>query len=145
MPQIDIRAPSPPQFVEQDDIAIIELDPPANQDASAIEQVEAIIQDEQPENQDNALARHPDIRQAGVVSRRDGPAAPYLSFSDEDSAEEDQDDVETVVHNDVANMEDVIKEDDLSASLEEVSYPLELAIEEIRSMSVTSPQIITID
>ena len=57
----------------------------------------------------------------------------------------DQDDVETVVHNDVANMEDVIKEDDLSASLEEVSYPLELAIEEIRSMSVTSPQIITID
>ena len=145
MPQIDIRAPSPPQIVEQDDIAIIELDPPANQDVSAIEQVEAIIQDEQPENQDNALARHPDIRQAGVVSRRDGPAAPYLSFSDEDSAEEDQDDVETVVHNDVANMEDVIKEDDLSASLEEVSYPLELAIEEIRSMSVTSPQIITID
>ena len=88
MRQIDIRAPSPPQFVEQDDIAIIELDPPANQDASAIEQVEAIIQDEQPENQDNALARHPDVRQAGVVSRRDGPAAPYLSFSDEDSAEE---------------------------------------------------------
>ena len=42
-------------------------------------------------------------------------------------------------------MEDVIKEDNLSASLEEVSYPLELAIEEIRSMSVTSPQIITID
>ena len=87
MQQIDIRVHSPPQIVEQDDIAIIELDPPANQDASAIEQVEAIIQDEQPENQDNALARHPDIRQAGVVSRRDGPAAPYLSFSDEDSAE----------------------------------------------------------
>ena len=88
MPQIDIRAPSPPQIVEQDDIAIIELDPPANQDASAIEQVEAIIQDEQPENQDDSITEHPDIRQASVVSRRDGPAVPYVAFSD-DSAEEE--------------------------------------------------------
>ena len=87
MPQIDIRAPSPPQIVEQDDIAIIELDPPANQDASAIEQVEAIIQDEQPENQDDSIAEHPDFRQASVVSRRDGPASPYVSFSDDSTDE----------------------------------------------------------
>ena len=36
-------------------------------------------------------------------------------------------------------------EESLAASLEEISIPLELAIEEIRSMSVNSPQIITID
>ena len=88
MPQIAIRAPSPPQMVDQDDIAIIELDPPADQDVSAFEQAEANIQDEQPGNQDNSMAEHPDIRQAGVVSRRDGPAVPYVAFSDEDSAEE---------------------------------------------------------
>ena len=88
MPQIAIRAPSPPQMVDQDDIAIIELDPPADQDVSAFEQAEANIQVEQPGNQDNSMAEHPDIRQAGVVSRRDGPAVPYVAFSDEDSAEE---------------------------------------------------------
>ena len=87
VPQIAIRASSPPQMVDQDDIAIIELDPPADQDVSAFEQAEANIQDEQPGNQDNSMAEHPDIRQAGVVSRRDGPAAPYVAFSD-DSAEE---------------------------------------------------------
>ena len=80
MPQIAIRVPSPPQIVDQDDIAIIELDPPADQDASTFEQAEA--------NQDNSMAEHPDIRQAGVVSRRDGPAVQYVAFSDEDSAEE---------------------------------------------------------
>merc|ERR1711911_471009 len=64
-------------------IDIIELDPPANQDASAIAQVEAIIQDEQPENQDDSIAEHSDIRQASVVSRRDGPAVPYVAFSDD--------------------------------------------------------------
>ena len=88
MPQIAIRASSPPQMVDQDDIAIIELDQPAAQDVSAIEQAEANIQVEQPENQDDSMAEHPDIRQAGVVSRRDGPAVPYVAFSDEDSAEE---------------------------------------------------------
>ena len=66
--------------MDHDDIAIIELDPPADQDASTFEQAEA--------NQDNSMAEHPDIRQAGVVSRRDGPAVPYVAFSDEDSAEE---------------------------------------------------------
>ena len=50
-----------------------------------------------------------------------------------------------MVNDDVANQEDVANEGDLSASLEEVSVPLELAIEEIRSMSVSVPQIITID
>ena len=70
----------------------------------------------------------------------------YVSFSD-DSVEEDLSDAETVVmaNNDVANVEDVANEDDFSASLEEVSFPLELAIEEIKSMSVSVPQIITID
>ncbi len=75
-------------MVEQEDIAIIELDPPADQDVSTFEQAEANIQDEQSGSQDNSMAEHPDIRQAGVVSRRDGPAAPYVSFSEEDSAEE---------------------------------------------------------
>ena len=142
MPQIAIRPPGPPLRVEQDDIAVIELDPPAVQDVSAYDPAGAGIQDEQPGNQDE----HPDIRQANVVSRRDGPAAPYVSFSD-DSAEEDLSDAETVVmaNNDVANVEDVANEDDFSASLEEVSFPLELAIEEIKSMSVSVPQIITID
>ena len=88
MPQIAIRAPSPPQMVDQDDIAIIELDQPAAQDVSAIEQAEANIRVEQPRNQDDSMAEHPDIRQAGVVSRRDGPIVPYFAFSDEDSAEE---------------------------------------------------------
>ena len=74
--------------MDHDDIAIIELDPPADQDASTFEQAEANIQDEQPGNQDNSMAEHPDIRQAGVVSRRDGPAVQYVAFSDEDSAEE---------------------------------------------------------
>ena len=50
-----------------------------------------------------------------------------------------------MANNDVANVEDVANEDDFSASLEEVSFPLELAIEEIKSMSVSVPQIITID
>ena len=36
-------------------------------------------------------------------------------------------------------------EDGVEESLAEISVPLELAIEEIRSMSVDSPQIITID
>ena len=57
----------------------------------------------------------------------------------------DPSDTETVVNNDVANVEDVANEDDYSASLEEVSVPLELAIEEIKSMSFSVPQIITID
>ena len=50
-----------------------------------------------------------------------------------------------IVNNDVANVEDVANEDDLSASLEEAAFPLDLAIEEIKSMSVSIPQIITID
>ena len=50
-----------------------------------------------------------------------------------------------MANNDVANVEDVANEDDFSASLEEVSFPLELAIEEIKSMSVSVPLIITID
>ena len=45
----------------------------------------------------------------------------------------------------MANVEDVANEDDLSASLEEAAFPLDLAIEEIKSMSVSIPQIITID
>ena len=40
-------------------------------------------------------------------------------------------------------MEDVANEDDLSASLEEAASTLDLAIDEIRSMSVS--QVITID
>ena len=36
-------------------------------------------------------------------------------------------------------------EDGAEESLAEISVPLELAIQEIRSMSVNSPQIITID
>ena len=39
----------------------------------------------------------------------------------------------------------MIDEDGAEESLAELSVPLELAIEEIRSMSVNSPQIITID
>ena len=83
MPQIAIRPPGPPLRVEQDDIAVIELDPPAVQDVSAYDPAGAGIQDEQPGNQDE----HPDIRQASVVSRRDGPAVPYVAFSD-DSVDE---------------------------------------------------------
>ena len=83
-PQIAIRAVSPPQMVDQDDIAIIEVD----QDDSTIEQAEASIAVQQPGIQDDSRVEHPDIRQAGVVSRRDGPIVPYVAFSDEDSAEE---------------------------------------------------------
>ena len=50
-----------------------------------------------------------------------------------------------MANNAVANVEDVANENNFSASLEEVSFPLELAIEEIKSMSVSIPQIITID
>ena len=74
--------------MNQDDIDIIELDPPAVQDVSAFDPAGANIQDEQPENQDDSMAEHPDFRQASVVSRRDGPALPYVAFSD-DSAEEE--------------------------------------------------------
>ena len=73
--------------MNQDDIDIIELDPPAVQDVSAFDPAGANIQDEQPGNQDDSMAEHPDFRQASVVSRRDGPALPYVAFSD-DSAEE---------------------------------------------------------
>ena len=60
-----------------------------------------------------------------------------LDFSDAETV--------VIVNNDVANVEDVANEDDLSASLEEAAFPLDLAIEEIKSMSVSVPQIITID
>ena len=157
MPQIAIRPPGPPIRVEQDDVAVIELNPQAVQDDSVYEPAGADIQDEQPGNQDE----HPDFRQASVVSRMDGPAAPYVALSDDSEDEgdlfrftfqslsllSDFSDAETVVivNNDVANVEDVANEDDLSASLEEAAFPLDLAIEEIKSMSVSIPQIITID
>ena len=83
-PQIAIRAVSPPQMVDQDDIAIIEVD----QDDSTIEQAEASIAVQQPGIQDDSRVEYLDIRQVGVVSRRDGPIVPYVAFSDEDSAEE---------------------------------------------------------
>ena len=83
VPQIAIRASSPPQMVVQDDIAVIEV-----QDDSVIEQAEASIGVKQPRIQDDSMVEHPDIRQAQVVSRRDGPIVPYIIFSDEDSAEE---------------------------------------------------------
>ena len=75
MPQIAIRPPGPPLRVEQDDVAVIELNPPAVQDDSVYEPAGADIQDEQPGNQDE----HPDFRQANVVNRMDGPAAPYAA------------------------------------------------------------------
>ena len=50
-----------------------------------------------------------------------------------------------VVNNDSANAEDVANEEDLSASLEEATIPLDLAIEGIKSVVVSVPQIITID
>ena len=83
-PQFAIRAVSPPQMVDQDDIAIIEVD----QDDSSTRQAEASIAVQQPGIQDDSRVEHPDIRQAAVVSRRDGPIVPYFDFSDEDSAEE---------------------------------------------------------
>ena len=56
-------------------------------------------------------------------------------------------DADTVILavDDVANEEDMNDEDGAEESLAEISVPLELAIQEIRSMSVNSPQIITID
>ena len=83
MPQIAIRPPGPPLSVEQAAVAVLELNPPAVQDDSVYEPAEADIQDEQPGNQDE----HPDFRQANVVNRMDGPAAPYVALSD-DSDEE---------------------------------------------------------
>ena len=71
-------------MVDQDDIAIIEVD----QDDSTTGQAEASIAVQQPGIQDDSRVEHPDIRQAAVVSRRDGPIVPYFDFSDEDSAEE---------------------------------------------------------
>ena len=83
MPQIAIRPPGPPLRVEQDDVAVIELDPPAVQDVSTYEPAEADIPDEQPGNQDE----HLDFRQANVVNRMDGPAAPYVALSDDSEDE----------------------------------------------------------
>ena len=83
MPQIAIRPPGPPLRVEQDDVAVIELDPPAVQDASTYEPAEADIPDEQPGNQDE----HLDFRQANVVNRMDRPAAPYVALSDDSEDE----------------------------------------------------------
>ena len=88
VPQIAISAASSPQMVDQDDIAVIEVEQSLVQDDSIIEQAEAGIGVEQPRVQDDSVVEHPDIRQAGVVSRRDGPIVPYVIFSDEDSAEE---------------------------------------------------------
>ena len=42
-PQIAIRAASPPQMVDQDDIAVIEVEQSSAQDDSIIEQAEASI------------------------------------------------------------------------------------------------------
>ena len=79
-PQIAINAASPLQMVNQDDVAVIEVEQSWAQDDSIIEQ---------PRIQDDSMVEHPDIRQAQVVSRRDGPIVPYVDFSsDEDSAEE---------------------------------------------------------
>ena len=83
MPQIAIRPPGPPIRVEQDDVAVIELNPQAVQDDSIYEPAGPYIQDEQPRNQDE----HPDVRQASVVSRMDGPAAPYVAISDDSDDE----------------------------------------------------------
>ena len=87
-PQTAINAASPPQVVNQDDVAVIEVEQSSVQDDSIIEQAEAGIGVEQPRIQDDSVVEHPDIRQAQVVSRRDGPIVPYIIFSDEDSAEE---------------------------------------------------------
>ena len=83
MPQIAIRPPGPPLRVEQDDVAVIELNPPAVQDDSVYEPAGADIQDEQPGDQDE----HPDFRQANVVNRMHGPADPYVALSDDSEDE----------------------------------------------------------
>ena len=83
MPQIAIRPPGPPIRVEQDDVAVIELNPQAVQDDSVYEPARPDIQDEQPGDQDE----HPDFRQANVVNRMDGPAAPYVALSDDSDDE----------------------------------------------------------
>ena len=83
MPQIAIRPPGPPIRVEQDDIAVIELNPQAVQDDSVNEPAGVDIQDEQPGDQNE----NRDVRQAIVVNRMDGPADPYVALSDDSDDE----------------------------------------------------------
>ena len=80
-------------MVNQDDVAVIEVEQSMAQDDSVIEQpvihqAEVGIGVEQPRIQDDSVIEQPVIRQAGVINRMD-PIVPYVSFSsDEDSAEE---------------------------------------------------------
>ena len=154
MPEIAILPPGPPISVEQNEVAVVELDQSAVQDDSTYDHAGSDVENEPPRI-------HPDVRQANVVNRMHGPADPYVALSDDSEDEgnpfrsifhfqffpSEFSDAETVVivNNDTANAEDVANEEDLSASLEEASIPLDLAIEGIKSVVVSVPQIITID
>ena len=80
MPEIAILPPGPPISVEQDDVAVVELDQSAVQDDSSYDHAGSDIENEPPRI-------HPDVRQANVVNRMHGPADPYVALSD-DSADE---------------------------------------------------------
>ena len=83
MPEIAILPPGPPISVEQNDVAVIELDQSAVQDDSAYDHAGSDIENEPPRIQHE----HPDVRQANVVNRMHGPADPYVALSDDSEDE----------------------------------------------------------
>ena len=83
MPEIAILPPGPPISVEQDDVAVVELDQSAVQDDSSYDHAGSDIENEPPRIQNE----HPDVRQANVVNRMHGPANPYVALSDDSEDE----------------------------------------------------------
>ena len=80
MPEIAILPPGPPISVEQNEVAVVELDQSAVQDDSTHDHAGSDVENEPPRI-------HPDVRQAIVVNRMHGPADPYVSLSDDSEDE----------------------------------------------------------
>ena len=80
MPEIAILPPGPPISVEQNEVAVVELDQSAVQDDSTYDHAGSDVENEPPRI-------HPDVRQAIVVNRMHGPADPYVSLSDDSEDE----------------------------------------------------------
>ena len=80
MPEIAILPPGPPISVEQNEVAVVELDQSAVQDDSTYDHAGSDIENEPPRI-------HPDVRQAIVVNRMHGPADPYVALSDDSEDE----------------------------------------------------------
>ena len=80
VPEIAILPPGPPISVEQNEVAVVELDQSAVQDDSTYDHAGSDVENEPPRI-------HPDVRQANVVNRMHGPADPYVALSDDSEDE----------------------------------------------------------